>query len=163
MHLVGFLLTSMHIFFDVIEYLSTCFGWSLTPSSGVQYCTHRFRYMSYRFLKETEHSFHLVAAIKQPTSLYDTYLNLYVQYWTPDDGRRDIQNIQSDILYIHGSLHRETNLITVQQDATLFSSLYFCRQLYMFRVLTPKTRSSYNCSYSFWHWSAGCTNILSCC
>jgi hypothetical protein len=39
--------------------------------------------------------------------------------------------------YIHGSVHRESNLITVQQDATVFSLLHFCRQLYMFRVLTP--------------------------
>jgi len=35
-------------------------------------------------------------------------------------------------------MYREPNLITVQQDTTLFSLLYFCRQLYMFRVLTPQ-------------------------
>ena len=35
--------------------------------------------------------------------------------------------------YIHGSVHRESNLIIVQQDATVFSLLHFCRQLYMFR------------------------------
>jgi len=34
----------------------------------------------------------------------------------------------------------------------LLSLLYLCRQLYMFRVLTPITRSSYNCNYSFWYW-----------
>jgi len=45
--------------------------------------------------------------------------------------------------------------IIVQQDATVFSLLYFCRQLYMFRVLTPIIRSSYSCSYSFWHRSTG--------
>ena len=28
----------------------------------------------------------------------------------------------------------------------LFSLFYFCRQLYMFRVLTPIVRSSYNCN-----------------
>jgi len=50
-------------------------------------------------------------------------------------------------------VHRESNLITVQQDAIVFILLYFCRQLYMFRVLTPIFRSSYNCKYSFWHWS----------
>ena len=33
----------------------------------------------------------------------------------------------------------------------LFSLSYFCRQLYMFRVLTPIIRSSYNCNYSFWY------------
>jgi len=56
------------------------------------------------------------------------------------------------LFYIHGSVHRESNLITVQQDATAFSLLYFCRQLYMFRVLTPIIRSSYNCNYSLWYW-----------
>jgi len=53
--------------------------------------------------------------------------------------------------YIHGSVHRESNWIIVQQDATVFSLLYFCRQLNMFRVLTPIIRSSYSCNYSFWH------------
>ena len=33
----------------------------------------------------------------------------------------------------------------------LFSLLYFCRQLYMFRLLTPIIRSSYSCNYSFWY------------
>ena len=32
-----------------------------------------------------------------------------------------------------------TNLVIVQQDVTVFSLLYFCRQLYMFRVLTLLT------------------------
>jgi len=32
----------------------------------------------------------------------------------------------------------------------LFSLLHFCRQLYMFRVLTPIIRSWYSCNYSFW-------------
>jgi len=31
----------------------------------------------------------------------------------------------------------------------------------MFRVLTPIIRSSYNCNYSFWHWSVGSATILS--
>jgi len=35
------------------------------------------------------------------------------------------------------------NLITVQQDATVFGLLHFCRQLYKFRVLTPIIRSWY--------------------
>ena len=42
----------------------------------------------------------------------------------------------------------------------LFSLLYFCRQLYTFRVLTPIIRSSYNCNYSFWYWLTGSTTIL---
>ena len=33
----------------------------------------------------------------------------------------------------------------------LHSLLHFCRQLYMFRVLTPIIRSSYKCKYSFWY------------
>ena len=55
----------------------------------------------------------------------------------------------------------ETNwtLIIVQQDATVFSLLYLCRQLYMFRVLTPIIRSWYSCNYSFWHWSTGSATI----
>ena len=52
-----------------------------------------------------------------------------------------------------------TNLIVVQHDATVFSLLYFCRRLYMFRVLTPIISSSYNCNYSFWHWSTRCTTV----
>ena len=41
----------------------------------------------------------------------------------------------------------------------LFSLLYFCRQLYMFRVLTPIIRSSYNCNYSFWYWLTAMNKI----
>jgi hypothetical protein len=45
----------------------------------------------------------------------------------------------------------------------LLSLLYFCRQLYMFRVLTPIIRSSYNCNYSFSYWLTGSTTIRSRC
>ena len=45
----------------------------------------------------------------------------------------------------------------------LFNLLHFCRQLYMFRVLTPIMRSWYSCNYSFWHWSTGSTTIRSRC
>ena len=41
----------------------------------------------------------------------------------------------------------------------LFCLLYFCRQLYMFRVLTPIIRSSYNGSYSFWYWLTAMNKI----
>ena len=41
----------------------------------------------------------------------------------------------------------------------LFSLLYFCRQLYMFRVLTPIIRSWYSCNYSFWYWLTGSNTI----
>ena len=43
----------------------------------------------------------------------------------------------------------------------LFSLLCFCRQLYMFRVLTPIIRSSYNYNYSFWYWLTAMNKI--CC
>jgi len=42
----------------------------------------------------------------------------------------------------------------VQQDATIYSLLYYRKLLYMFRVVTPPIiRSTYNCNYSIWHWS----------
>ena len=56
-----------------------------------------------------------------------------------------------DKFYIHGSVHREANWISVQKDETVFSVLHFCRQLYMFQVLTA-IRSWCSCNYSFWYW-----------
>jgi len=54
---------------------------------------------------------------------------------------------------VHGSVHRESMSIIVQQDATIYILLYFCKLLYMFRVVTPPiVRSTYNCNYSIWHW-----------
>jgi len=44
--------------------------------------------------------------------------------------------------------------IIVQQDATMYSLLYFCKLFYMFRVVNPPIiRSTYSCNYSIWHWS----------
>jgi len=44
--------------------------------------------------------------------------------------------------------------IIVQKEWTMHSLLYFCKLLYMFRVVTPPIiRSIYNCNYSIWHWS----------
>jgi len=44
--------------------------------------------------------------------------------------------------------------ITVQQDATTYGLLHFCKLLYMFRVETQSIiMSIYNCNYSIWHWS----------
>jgi hypothetical protein len=44
--------------------------------------------------------------------------------------------------------------VTVQQDATIHSLLYFCKLLYMFRVVNPPIiRSTYNCNYGIRHWS----------
>ena len=55
---------------------------------------------------------------------------------------------------VHGSVHRESMSINVQQYATIYSLLYFCKLLYMFLVVTPPIiRSTYNCNCSIWHWS----------
>jgi len=44
--------------------------------------------------------------------------------------------------------------IIVQKGATIYSSLYFCKLLYMFPVVPPPIiRSTYNCNYSIMHWS----------
>jgi len=44
--------------------------------------------------------------------------------------------------------------IFVQQDATIYSSLYFCKLLYMFRVVLQHIiRSTNNCNNSIWQWS----------
>jgi len=50
----------------ILEWQSTYFGRSFRPSSGVQDCTYSNRY------------------------LFDKCLLLYVQSWTPDDGRKDL-------------------------------------------------------------------------
>ena len=70
---------------------------------------------------------------------------------------------ESSKFYIHGSVHRDSNWTTVQQNATVFSLSHICRQLYMFRVLTHVIRSSYNCNYSFRHWSTVSATIRSRC
>ena len=67
----------------------------------------------------------------------------YVEHILPITFQADPQSAATAnaVFYIHGSMHRESNLIIVQQDAAVFSLLYFCRQLYIFRVLTPIIRS----------------------
>ena len=58
------------------------------------------------------------------------------------------------IFMFMGPWHRESMSIIIQQVATIYSLLYFCKLLYMFRVVTPPIiRSTYNCNYSIWHWS----------
>jgi len=67
--------------------------------------------------------------------------------------RLDITAVQH-VFNIPGSVYRESKSINVQQDATMYSLLYFCKLLYMFRVVTPPIiMSTYNCNYSIWHWS----------
>jgi len=42
----------------------------------------------------------------------------------------------------------------IQQDATIYTFLYFCKLPYMFRMVTPPIfRRTYNFIYSVWHWS----------
>jgi len=73
--------------FEFIEYHSTCFVRSFRPSSRVQDCTHSIRYViQVSWLLASGHE---VPASKQSTNLYETYLMLCVQSWTPDDGRKD--------------------------------------------------------------------------
>jgi len=64
-------------------------------------------------------------------------------------------NVKCNVVFhVHGSVHRESMSIIVQQVATIYNLLHFCKLLYMFRVVTPIiTRSTYNCNYSIWHWS----------
>jgi len=41
----------------------------------------------------------------------------------------------------------------IQQDATIYSLIYFCKLLYTLRVVTPPIiRSTFNCNYIIWHW-----------
>jgi len=55
---------------------------------------------------------------------------------------------------VRESVHRESTSIIVQQDSSVYSFLYFCKLLYMFRVVTPPIiRSTYKCNYSIWHWA----------
>ena len=59
--------------------------------------------------------------------------------------RKKKKKIVNIILLVTGTEYTlSSNLIIVQQDATVFSLLYFCRQRYMFQVLTPETcRAAY--------------------
>jgi len=51
-------------------------------------------------------------------------------------------------------MSRESMSIIVQQDATIYRLLYFCKLLYMCPVVNPPIiRSTYNCNHSIWHWS----------
>ena len=63
-----------------------------------------------------------------------------------------VKSNETNKFYVHGSVHRESVSIIVQQDTTIYSLLYFCKVLYMFRVVIPPIiRSTYNRNYSIWH------------
>jgi len=57
--------------------------------------------------------------------------------------------------YVHGSVHRESMSIIVQQDATMYSCIIFsadsstCFGLYPH----PSSGAHSNCNYNIWHWS----------
>jgi len=76
----------MYQMYFVFEWHSTCFGRSFRPSSGVQDCTYSNRHMSNRYCC-------LLASklASRQQYLFDILvcLLLYVQSWTPDDGRKD--------------------------------------------------------------------------
>ena len=56
---------------------------------------------------------------------------------------RSINNFIYVLIYCLQEMHGAT----IKSD--LFSLLHFCKQLYMFWMLTPIIRSSYSCNYSF--------------
>jgi len=57
--------------------------------------------------------------------------------------------------YLHGSVHRESMSITVQQNATIYSFYYIsadsstCFRWYPH----PSSGAHSNCNYNIWHWS----------
>jgi len=73
-----------------------------------------------------------------------------------------IQWIPNTLLHRFHEQTRQSMSIIVQQDATINSFLYFCRLLYMFRVIPlPIIRSTCkNCNYSIWHWSNRICHLL---
>ena len=60
-------------------------------------------------------------------------------------------HIKFHIKYVLKVFYVKLYVHSVVDKLKSFSLLHFCRQLYMFRVLTPIIRSSYNCNYSFWY------------
>jgi len=64
---------------------------------------------------------------------------------------------------VAGPSKYDNELYNCPTRCDLFSLLHFCRQLYMFRVLTPIIRSWYRRNYSFLYWLTGSTTIRSRC
>ena len=125
-----------------------------------------------------EEKFFLPTRVQQVASLYPRY----DRWWHNDTFGREYCCLQCVLNYVtteelHDIIYRysfgfrihkfklstpckvEFNNCPIRCD--LFSLLYFCGQLYMFRVLTSIIRSSYNCNYSFCYWLTGSTNIRS--
>ena len=49
---------------------------------------------------------------------------------------RSTKSRENSKFYVHGSVHRESMSVSVQQDGLYTVLLYFCRQLYMFRMIS---------------------------
>ena len=81
---------------------------------------------------------------------------------TKSTGYRTIHNMLPKYITLQ-SLFNATEFSNCPTRCDLFSLLHFCRQLHMFRVLTPIIRGWYNCNYSFWYWLTGSTTIRSRC
>jgi hypothetical protein len=112
-----------------------------------------FQNRDLRYTQET------VLAMGEPTQ--SVFSEIYLQY---------LENTNIlDILVKHhtfGYFRYVEDILVFYNFPTrydLFSLLHFCRQLYMFRVLTPIIRSSYNCNYSLWYLLTGSTAIRSRC
>ena len=63
--------------------------------------------------------------------------------------------------YVHGSMHRESTSITVQQDATVYSYIIFsadsstCFVWYPY----PSSEAHSNCNWNVWHWLGGLLHV----
>jgi hypothetical protein len=77
-------------FYNILYYCqcSTCFMRFLRPSSGAQNCTHNIWYMS-SLLAATASVGEFQLTLAVAASKLDMYQMLCVQFWAPDDGRRN--------------------------------------------------------------------------
>jgi len=80
-----------------------------------------------------------------------------IQFWPPDDEQIVLETCRGILYTWVRALWIEFNNCPTR--CHLFSLLHFCRQLYMFRVLTPIIRSLHSCNYSFWYWLSAMRKI----
>jgi hypothetical protein len=88
--------------------------------------------------------FHVVPAGKQSNNLYDVYLILCVQSWTPDDGRKDRpKHVEWSQNWIKtNQTHIRFKIVKPLSHSTL---------LYMFRtLLCPSSGAFHHCTCSLW-------------
>ena len=72
---------TFHNFFISVR-RSICYIRFFCPSSGAQNCTYSVRYLSDQY-------WYLLLAWPSVSYWSDKYLTLYVQFWAPDDGRKN--------------------------------------------------------------------------